>query len=103
LTANVLLQIAVVVALAAAISLIFARHRAAARHAIWLAALVCVLLSPAAAYLAARANFPLLSLRLLPRSAASDVETIPAAVLECGDSSPLSAGRIEPLHGKKRR
>ena len=51
LTANVLVQIAVVAALAGAISLLFARHRAAVRHAIWLLALVR-LLSPAAAYLA---------------------------------------------------
>ena len=76
LTANVLAQIAVVVALACAISLLFARHRAAVRHAIWLSALGCVLLSPAAAYLAAKADWPLLSLRLLPRSVASDVEAI---------------------------
>ncbi len=70
LTANVLVQIAVVVALAGAISLLFARHRAAVRHAIWLLAFLCTLLSPAAAYLAAKAEWPLVSLRLLPRSIA---------------------------------
>ena len=89
LTANVLLQIAVVVALACAISLVFARHRAAVRHAIWLSALGCVLLSPAAAYLAARAEWPLISLRLLPRSTTSDVEAIPSPVPVVADTERL--------------
>ena len=69
LTANALVQIAVVVALAGAISLVFTRHRAAVRHAIWLSALVCVLLSPAAAYVAATADWPLVSLRLFSPTA----------------------------------
>ena len=95
LTANALVQIAVVVALAGAISLVFTRHRAAVRHASWLTALVCALLSPAAAYVAAKADWPLLSLRLLPRSTANEVKTIPATVLECGNSSTHSAERSE--------
>jgi len=90
LTVNVLVQIAVVVALAGAISLVFARHHAAVRHAIWLSALVCVLLSPAAAYVATKADWPLLSLRLLPRSATSDVEAIPSSVLAVADTERLS-------------
>jgi len=64
LVANVLAQIAVVVILAGAISLTFARHYAAMRHAIWLCALVGVFVSPIVAYVAARANLSLVSLRL---------------------------------------
>ena len=71
LAANVLAQIAVVVVLAWIISLLLARRRPAVRHAIWFSALGCVLLSPAAAYFAAKADRPLLALRLLPRAATS--------------------------------
>ena len=81
LTANVLVQIAVVVALAGAISLLLARHRAAARHAIWLTALACVLLSPAAAYLTARADWSLISLRLLPRADVGERKAMPVAAV----------------------
>ena len=66
---NVLVQIAVVVALALAISLVFARRRAAVRHGIWLSALGCVLVSPIVAYVAGRADWSLVSLRLLPHGA----------------------------------
>ena len=65
LAANVLVQIAVVVALAWAISLGFARRRAAMRHGVWLSALGCVLVSTIAAYVAARADLSLVSLRLM--------------------------------------
>ncbi len=103
LTANVLVQIAVVVVLAGAVSLLLARHRAALRHAIWLGALLCVLLSPAAAYLAAAVGRPLISLRVLPRprsednAAASNTEPAtlvrPRAVTEPHETpvAPLSA------------
>jgi protein involved in polysaccharide export with SLBB domain/beta-lactamase regulating signal transducer with metallopeptidase domain len=97
LTANVLLQIAVVVCLACAISLGFARHRAAVRHAIWLSALGCVLLSPAAAYLAAKAPWPLLSLRLLPRLTTSDVDAIPSPVFVVADSERPLAQLPSPI------
>jgi beta-lactamase regulating signal transducer with metallopeptidase domain/protein involved in polysaccharide export with SLBB domain len=64
LMVNVLTQIAVVAALAWAISTALARHRAAVRHAIWLSALGCVLLSPIMAYVAPRAGLSLVTLRL---------------------------------------
>jgi beta-lactamase regulating signal transducer with metallopeptidase domain/protein involved in polysaccharide export with SLBB domain len=103
LAANVLVQIAVVVCLACAVSLVFARHRAAARHAIWLSALGCVLLSPAAAYLADRAQWPLVSLRLLPQSNASDVDAIPSPVSLAANarrSPDVSQTRLPSLSGK---
>ena len=82
LAANVLAQVAVVVALAWAISAGFARHRAALRHAVWLGALGCALVSPLAACLAARSGLSLVSLRVLPRTASAEAtvsrDTIPA-------------------------
>jgi beta-lactamase regulating signal transducer with metallopeptidase domain/protein involved in polysaccharide export with SLBB domain len=95
LAANVLAQIAVVVALACAVSWIFARHRAAARHAIWLSALGCVLLSPIAAYLSAKAEWSLLSLRLLPRESANDaarISDIKSPISSSPHPNPLPMG-----------
>jgi protein involved in polysaccharide export with SLBB domain/beta-lactamase regulating signal transducer with metallopeptidase domain len=103
LTANVLVQIAVVVVLAAAISLLCGRHRPAVRHAIWLAALVCVLLSPAAAYLTAKADWSLVSLRLLPRSTASDLEAIPVIPVVAGKEQLPEAPQSHVLSPDQRR
>ena len=97
LTANVLVQIAAVVALAYAISIVFARHRPAVRHAIWLGALGCVLLSPAAAYVAASADWSLVSLRVLPRSATSDVEATPPSVPVVADANGSPGVLRSPL------
>lgn len=49
LAANVLVQIAVVAALAWMLSLILARRSPALRHGIWFSAFACVLISPAMA------------------------------------------------------
>jgi protein involved in polysaccharide export with SLBB domain/beta-lactamase regulating signal transducer with metallopeptidase domain len=72
-TANVLVQLAVVVVLAWAVTAAFARHRAAMRYAVWLSALGCVLVSPLAAYLAAQSGWSLLSLPLLPSPIAAEL------------------------------
>ena len=56
LTANALAQVTVVILLAAALSQTALRRRAAARHGVWLCALVCTLLSPALVVFADRAG-----------------------------------------------
>jgi protein involved in polysaccharide export with SLBB domain/beta-lactamase regulating signal transducer with metallopeptidase domain len=72
LAANVLAQVAVVVALAWGISAGFARHCAALRHAVWLGALGCTLVSPIVACLAARSGLSLVSLRVLPQTGSAE-------------------------------
>ena len=97
ITINALVQIAVVVALAWALSLVFARHRAAVRHGIWLAALSCVFVSPIMAYVAGRADLSLVSLRLLPQWAEGPMFTQPNAtpsLLHTSRSSSDPEGRL---------
>ena len=77
LAANVLVQIAVLAALAWLLASAAARHRPALRHGIWLCALLCILLSPAVSYVAAPAGLSLISLPLLPRPASTAVELPP--------------------------
>ena len=77
LAGNVLVQIAVVAALGWLISSLWARHRAALRHGIWLSALVCVLASPVVAYIAMHAGLSLISWRVLPQTGSGDL-VVPA-------------------------
>jgi polysaccharide biosynthesis/export protein len=103
LAANVLAQIALVVALACAVSLLFARHRAAARHAIWLSALACVLLGPAAAYLAGKSQLPLIPLRLLPQLATSHAETPPPSLAIADTPDSLDEPSVDVRSGAEER
>jgi hypothetical protein len=91
LTANALLQIAVVAALSWLLSVGVARHRPALCHGIWLSALLCVLLSPAASYVAARAGLSLISLRLLPRPASAEVAVVQTTLPVAADTEQLRA------------
>ena len=94
--ANVLLQIAAVAALAWLLASLFARHRPALRHGIWFSALVCVLLSPVAACVAARAGLSLVSLRLFPQPAAADADVPPPRLPDGVDVGqlPVAAYRL---------
>jgi beta-lactamase regulating signal transducer with metallopeptidase domain len=74
LTANALAQVTVVILLAAALSRTVLRRQAAARHGVWLSALVCTLLSPALAVLAARAGLVLGSIPIARPAAPLIVE-----------------------------
>src|SRR5262249_22296495 len=65
--AGVLAQISVVISLAVVTSRALARLGAAARHAVWLSALGCVLASPLLTFLAGRAGLVLVALPLSPR------------------------------------
>lgn len=65
LTANVLLQIAVVVLLACVLVVGIARRAPATRHAIWLCALVCVVCSPILAFTLNGLGITLIPVRLL--------------------------------------
>ena len=102
LVANVLMQIAVVVALAGVVSALLARHRPALRHAIWVVALACVLLSPALTYVAENAGLSLFSLRLLPGLVSSSTALLdkPAVAPNAWSSArrdePAVAARLAP-------
>jgi protein involved in polysaccharide export with SLBB domain/beta-lactamase regulating signal transducer with metallopeptidase domain len=99
LTANVLVQLAVVVALAWIISMGFARHRAAVRYAVWLSALGCMLVSPMAAYLAARSGLSLISLPILPQPVLAELNVSPRtipAVANAERSPDVSRDQLPP-------
>lgn len=68
LTANVLLQIAVVVLLACVLVVGIARRAPATRHAIWLCALVCVVCSPILAFTLNGLGITLIPVRPASRS-----------------------------------
>ena len=93
LAANVLVQIAVLAALAWLLASAVARHRPALCHGIWLTALLSTLFSPAASYVAAPAGLSLISLPLLPRPASTAVEPQPPRPPASGIEPPLLTER----------
>jgi beta-lactamase regulating signal transducer with metallopeptidase domain len=103
--AGLLVQIAAVVGLAALVSWALARRGAAARAAVWLAALGCVLLAPLLAALAGRTGLVLIAVPLSPGAApaaAADgpwVEAAPVPALASGP--PTSAGPKRETAPKK--
>jgi beta-lactamase regulating signal transducer with metallopeptidase domain len=97
--AGVLAQIAVIIVLAALVARLLSRRGPAAQHAVWLAALVCLLASPALALFAVRADLVLVRLPLLGSESIDAVPTgpwaEPAAVpsLDAEPPSPTAPAR----------
>jgi beta-lactamase regulating signal transducer with metallopeptidase domain len=93
--AGVLLQITVVIVLAALVSRALARRGAAARHAVWLAALGCVLASPFLIVLTDCAGLKLIAVPLSPRPATDTVAT-DAPWVEAATIPTLTSGAASP-------
>jgi hypothetical protein len=108
---SVLVQATVLLALAWLVSRLIARRNAAARYAVWLVALACVLLSPVTTWAADRAGFALIR---LPRTAvagsqlpvagetgAAEPAVAPAPVAPSPAAvAPSLAPRPPPLHSQ---